>query len=67
MPDYRLLIGLGGGLVVLGAVLPFLMVLRILPSTFFLAFLSYAASVSGLFLGLLGISIYVRIHRPPEE
>lgn len=38
MPDYRVLIGVGGGLVVLGAVLPFLMVLRILPSTFFLPF-----------------------------
>lgn len=67
MPDPRLLIGIGGGLVVLGALLPFLMVLHILPSTFFLAFFSYASSVSGLFLGLLGISIYIRIHRPPEE
>ncbi|MFO3795713.1 MAG: hypothetical protein ACK8QZ_00250 [Anaerolineales bacterium] len=67
MPDYRVLIWVGGGLVVLGALLPFLMVLQVLPSTFFLAFLSYASSVAGLFLGMLGISIYIRIHRPPDE
>jgi hypothetical protein len=66
MPEYRWLIGVGGVLVFLGALLPFLMVMRLLPSTFFLNFLSYAASVSGLFLGLLGISIYMRIHRPPQ-
>ncbi len=66
MPEYRWLIGVGGVLVFLGALLPFLMVMRLLPSTFFLNFFSYAASVSGLFLGLLGIAIYVRIHRPPE-
>lgn len=43
-----------------GMVLPFLMVLRLLPSTFFLNFFSYGISVLGLFLGLIGASFYVR-------
>jgi hypothetical protein len=46
-------------LLVIGAVLPFLMVIRVLESTFFLNFLSYVASVAGLFLGFIGIAMYV--------
>ena len=41
-------------LVVLGWVLPFLMMLRVLESSFFLNFLSYAASITGLLLGVIG-------------
>jgi hypothetical protein len=40
----------------LGFVLPLLMVLHILESTFFLNFFSYTASVVGLFLGIIGVS-----------
>jgi hypothetical protein len=47
-------------LVVLGAVLPFLMVLHILESTFFLNYFSYGASLVGLFLGVIGSAYYVR-------
>lgn len=54
---------LGFVLVLLGFVLPFLMVLRVIPSTIFLSFLSYAASVAGLFLGLIGAALYVRTYR----
>jgi hypothetical protein len=50
-------------LVLTGAVLAWLLVLRILPSTFFLNFLSYIASVLGLFLGLVGAALYVRLNR----
>ncbi len=50
-------------LVTAGMVLPFLMFLQIIPSTFFMNFFSYAASVSGLFLGLIGGASYVKIHR----
>ena len=59
---------IGFALVVLGVVLPFLMVLHIIESTFFLNFFSYGASLMGLFLGLIGSATYVRIHRkkPPE-
>lgn len=50
-------------LVLLGVVLPFLMVMHILPSTFFLNFFSFAASVFGLMLGMYGAASYVREHR----
>jgi hypothetical protein len=46
-------------LLLIGAVFPFLMMIRVLESTFFLNFISYIASVSGLFIGILGIAMYV--------
>ena len=54
---------IGFALVVLGVVLPFLMVLHILESTFFLNFFSYGASLVGLFLGLIGSAYYVRLNK----
>jgi hypothetical protein len=57
-PVTIILIGLG--LVILGVVLPFLMVLHVIESTFFLNFFSYGASLVGLFLGLIGSAGYVR-------
>ena len=57
------LIGIGFILVLIGAGLPMLMAMGMVTSTFLLNFLSYAASVSGLFLGLLGGATYVRTHR----
>ena len=54
---------LGFVLVLTGAVLPFLMVIRVVPSNLILSFLSYAASVAGLFLGLIGAALYVRTYR----
>jgi hypothetical protein len=53
----------GFALVVLGVVLPFLMVLHVLQSTFFLNFISYAASTAGLILGIVGAALYVRLKR----
>lgn len=50
---------IGFVLVVVGAVLPFLIVLGILPSTFFLNFLAYGASLAGIFLGIIGVAFYV--------
>lgn len=47
-------------MVLLGAVLPFLMVIRLLESTWLLNFISYIVSVGGLFLGIIGASFYVR-------
>lgn len=61
------LIYIGFILVLLGAVLPFLMVMRIIPSTFFLNFFSYAATMSGLFLGMIGAATYVRVHRKKDK
>jgi hypothetical protein len=62
-PKYILYILIGFVLVVLGAVLPFLMVMRVLESTFFLNFLAYGSSMAGLFLGFIGASLYVNEHR----
>jgi uncharacterized membrane protein YqjE len=61
--DPRSYILLGFVLVLLGFVLPFLMVLRIVESSFFLNFLSYGASVAGLLLGLIGAAWYIRMNR----
>jgi hypothetical protein len=46
---------LGGLLLVLaGAALPFLMVIRVLDLSLLLSVLAYAASLSGLLLGIVG-------------
>jgi len=47
----------------MGVIFPFLMVIQILPSTFFLNFFSYTASVTGLLLGIIGASRYVKENR----
>lgn len=57
------LILLGFLLSLTGVVLPFLMVIRILESTFFLNFFSYGVSLIGLFLGIIGASQYVGKNR----
>lgn len=46
-------------LLLAGAVLPFLMVIQVLESSFFLNFISYIASVVGLFIGIIGVAMYV--------
>lgn len=50
-------------LLLLGLLLPLFMVLRLIPSTFFLNFLAYAASFSGMILGLIGAVLYSRVRR----
>ena len=44
-----------------GVVLPFLMVIHVLESTFFLNFFSFGAQVVGLFLGMIGSVMYIRV------
>jgi len=56
----RFLLSLGLFLMLLGIALPFLMVIQVLESTFFLNFLSWGASVSGLSFGTIGFAIYSR-------
>jgi hypothetical protein len=46
-----------------GFVLPLLMVMHLLESTFFLNFFSFGISVAGMYLGLIGALQYVREHR----
>ena len=43
-------------LLLFGCIMPFLMALRVVESTFFLNFMSFGASVLGLFLGLASIA-----------
>ena len=50
------LLAIGFGLLIVGVVLPFLMVLRLVESTLFLNFLAVASSVAGLTTGFLGIT-----------
>ena len=61
------LILIGFVLVTAGMVFPFLMVMQILESTFFLNFFSFGASVSGLFLGILGGAMYVRLNQKKKK
>jgi len=42
-----------------GAVLPFLIIIGVLESTFLLNFAAYIVSVAGLFLGVIGIAMHV--------
>lgn len=55
---------LGFLLVFTGFLLPLLMVLQILPSTFFLNFLSWITSVLGLFLGVIAVAYYYKNRKP---
>lgn len=57
------LLFLGLLLSLLGVFLPFLMVIHVLGSTFFLNFFSYFAQLTGLILGIIGASRYVRERR----
>ncbi len=59
----RTLLLAAAGLLLVGAGLPFLMVIRVLPSTWGLNLLSYSASVSGAFLGYLGVLTYLQWQR----
>jgi hypothetical protein len=61
-----LLIMVGFLLVLAGWVLPFLMVMHIIPSTFFLNFFAYAAGLAGLLMGMIGSAMYFRGRRKPK-
>ena len=56
----RFLLSLGVALMLLGIILPFLMVIHVLESTFFLNFFSWGASVAGLSFGTIGFAMYSR-------
>ncbi len=57
-----MLILMGFFLVLIGFLLPFLMVLGVFQASFWLSFLSHAASISGLFLGTIGAAM-IAVHR----
>jgi hypothetical protein len=60
MKNPRRLIFLAFVMVLMGAVLPFLMVMGTLESSILLNFIAYGVSVGGLFLGVISAAHYVR-------
>jgi len=63
MNSPRLLLSLGLVLMLLGVILPFLMVIHVLESSFFLNFFSWGASVAGLAFGTIGFAMWSRTKR----
>lgn len=63
MNNPRFLLSLGVFLMLLGILLPFLMVIKVLESTFFLNFFSWSASVAGLSFGTIGFAMYARVEK----
>lgn len=60
MNSPRLLLSVSIMLMLLGIVIPFLMVIRVLESTFFLNFFAWGASVAGLAFGTIGFAMWSR-------
>lgn len=54
---------LGSILLFIGWIIPLLIIMRMVPSTFALNFLAWSASVAGLFLGFMGGAMWVKINR----
>jgi hypothetical protein len=63
MKSPRFLLILGVCMMLLGIVLPFLIVIQILESTFFLNFFSWGVSVAGLAFGTIGFALYSKDKR----
>jgi hypothetical protein len=63
MNSPRFLLSLGLILMLLGVILPFLMVIHLLESSFFLNFFSWGASVAGLSFGTIGFATYARTRK----
>jgi hypothetical protein len=54
------LIGIGFGLLVIGAVLPFAIIINLVESTLFVNVVSVLATVGGITMGLLGMTLFRR-------
>jgi len=54
-------------LLLFGCIAPFLMVTQAVESTYFLNFLSFGASLVGLFLGIIGIAQHRLTAKKKEE
>ena len=57
MKNPRLLLTLGLLMMFAGILLPFLMVIKILESTFFMNFFSWGLSSAGLAIGMVGFAL----------
>ena len=63
MNSPRFFFVLGSILLLVGWVIPLLILMNVVASTFMLNFLGWSASVSGLFLGFLGGAMWVKMNR----
>ena len=63
MPSSRFLLTLGLILLIGGWIIPLLIIMRVIPSTFLLNFFSWGMSVAGLFLGFIGGAMWVRMNK----
>lgn len=61
MNSPRILLSLGLILLIIGWLIPFLIIMYVIPSTLFLSFLAWGLSVSGLFLGFIGAAMLGRM------
>lgn len=61
--DPRVMMGIGTGLMLLGVILPLLILIKVLESTYFLNFFSYICQITGLILAMLGLVTYVRTRK----
>lgn len=52
----RLTVFIGFLMMLMGVIFPFLMVVKMVESTFFLNFLSYTLSIVGMMVGIIGIA-----------
>ena len=62
-PSPATLILVGVICLVLGAALPLLMMLKVLPSTYFLNLVAYLCQLVGLVAGMAGLFSFVRVKR----
>ena len=59
----RSILLIGSFLVILGFILPLLMVIHVLESNIVLDLISFMSSTAGVFLGLIGVAMYVENSR----
>lgn len=55
------------GLMLFGCIMPFLMVIHLVESTFFLNFLSYTASLVGMMIGMTAIAMRGVAHKSKDS
>ena len=61
------LIIIGVFLLLIGAILPFLMVIRMVSSVIGLSIVAYVSSVAGLVVGMVGVAEYMHSNRNGQD
>lgn len=57
----------GVGMMLVSIILPLLMIVQVIRSTFFLNFLAYGLSVAGIMIGFIGLVTVVKIRRDKDK